>query len=203
MKIRVVVGVAVAGIVALGSGWVLLDGNLGWWDPIEASTAQKYYLDLIAGIASSLHNEVVIMGLFVVLMTHAGESVLGLHPREKGDFLKILVILLFVILFASYYAVTYSLDLEQGSAGNPTRAGDDLENSFLPILMIPIDLAAIGLSIAIMVSLASERVLAGLVGRDTEVTTRSISEKLMVLMSLTARWHLLTVLWRPAQSNSS
>jgi len=185
------------GVVTLGCGWVLLFGGFHWFT-IEETPAQTYYLRLIAGIASSLHDEVVITGLFVVLMTHAGDSILGIHPRRRGNFLKISILLSFVILFASYYAITYSLDLQQALSSAPLSHQAIVDHprvSRLPILMVPLDLLAVGLSIAIMVCLASERVLAALVGRTKEIETRPILEKVTILLWLTAGWHAVTVLW--------
>jgi hypothetical protein len=161
-----------------------------WWSSSMNSLAQDYYLNLVSGVMSALNYEVLVVGVFLVLLTRAGGLILGTGMDEMAKFVKTLLLLFFVILFSSYYALAFELESQV------TEMPKGAERPWLPIWMVLLDLISISLNAGLMVSLADDRVLADLVGHEGSGTEhRSILDKLKVLLGLSATWHFFTVLW--------
>lgn len=188
-------GVGGAAVLLLSAvGLLLPEAAFPWWDSLDNTASHDFYLELVAGIMSPLHDEVLVVGVFLVLLTQAGSAMLGTKQQERDYFLKTITLLFFVILFSSYYAISFELE----SQGTTLGASADAEagRPFLPIVMLPLDLIMISVNAGLMVLLADDRVLADLLGHDGLVpATRTFSKKLRLLLSLSATWHLMTVLW--------
>lgn len=155
---------------------------------------EQIYTGLVNSPLSSLLEEVVALGIFVVGLSYLRHAMRDPDVLWRSAFFKRALLLGCVVLFVTYIAVAYEVDLfVQRQAGELGSGVTDLPGAKRLILTIlPIDLLGVGLTAGLFAVLSLDDLRDLLRAGDKEI---DLNTQIFFLFLLTGLWHGLMIAW--------
>lgn len=155
---------------------------------------EQVYTGLVNSPLSSLLEEVVALGIFVVGLSYLRHAMRDPDVLRRSAFVKRAVLLGAVVVFVTYIAVAYEVDLfVQEQAGQGASRVTDLAGAKrLTLMILPIDLLGVGLTAGLFAVLTLDDLRDLLRAGDKEV---DLNTQIAFLFLLTGLWHGLMIAW--------
>lgn len=167
---------------------------------------ETVYLTLVNDLLSTLHKEVLVLGVFVVCFGYLRHVMKVPALLSHVGFWQRFLLLTAITLFSSYIAITYFLegetsysfqDFQKAFSNDSEEMKSPLSESgqsaiFLIIVMLPIDFVGVICMAGSYLALAREEFLEN---ENTITSYPDINSALFPLFFFTGTWHFIMILW--------